>query len=63
MFGQKPNLFNGHKGFVADNSMPAVGAYKFGTLNGTDLYQVPSDIVPTDEIMCVYKNNREEGKR
>ena len=51
----------GHKGFVADNSMPAVGAYKFGTLNGIDLYQAPSDIVPTDEIMCVYKNNREEA--
>lgn len=50
-----------HKGFVSDNSMPAVGAYKMGTLNGIPIYQAPSDIVPTDEIMCVYKNNREEA--
>jgi len=51
----------GHKGYVADTSMPAVGAYKFGTLNGIPLYQVPSDVVATDEILCVYKNNKEEA--
>jgi hypothetical protein len=50
-----------HKGFIADNTMPTVGAYKFGTLNGIPLYQAPTDIVPTNEIMCVYKNNREEA--
>lgn len=50
-----------HKGFIADNSMASVGAYKFGTLNGIDVYQAPASIVPTDEIMCVYKNNREEA--
>lgn len=51
----------GHKGYVADTSMPAVGAYKFGTLNGIPLYQVPSDVVATDEILCTYKNNKEEA--
>ena len=51
----------GHKGYVADTSMPAVGAYKFGTLNGIPLYQVPSDVVATNEILCVYKNNKEES--
>lgn len=50
-----------HKGFVSDNTMPAVGAYKMGTLNGIPVYQAPADIVPTNEIMCVYKNNREEA--
>ena len=50
-----------HKGFVSDNSMPAVGAYKMGVLNGIPVYQAPPDIVPTNEIMCVYKNNREEA--
>lgn len=51
----------GHKGYIADTSMPSVGAYKFGTLNGIPLYQVPSDVVATDEILCTYKNNREEA--
>ena len=51
----------GHKGFVADSSMPAIGAYKFGTLNGIPLYQVPADVIATDEILCIYKNNREEA--
>jgi hypothetical protein len=41
--------------------MPAIGAYKFGTLNGIPLYQVPADVVSTDEILCIYKNNREEA--
>ena len=50
-----------HKGFVSDNTMPAVGAYKMGTLNGIPIFQAPPDIVPTNEIMCVYKNNREEA--
>lgn len=51
----------GHKGFIADTSTPAVGAYKFGTLNGVPLYQVPSDIVATNEILSIYKNNREDA--
>lgn len=50
-----------HKGFVSDRTMPAVGAYKMGELNGIPVYQAPVDIVPTNEIMCVYKNNREES--
>jgi hypothetical protein len=51
----------GHKGYVADDAMPGVGAYKMGTLNGIPIYQAPSDVVPNNEIMCVYKNNREEA--
>jgi len=50
-----------HKGFVYDNAMPAVGAFRMGTLNGIPVYQAPSDIIPTAEILCVYKNNREES--
>jgi hypothetical protein len=50
-----------HKGFVADSTMARVGAYKMGTLNGTPIFQVPADIVATNEILCVYKNNREEA--
>lgn len=50
-----------HKNFVFDDVMPSVGAYKMGTLNGVPVYQAPSDVVPTDEILSVYKNNREEA--
>lgn len=50
-----------HNQFVSDNTMPSVGVYKMGTLNGKPVYQAPADIVPANEIMCVYKNNREEA--
>lgn len=50
-----------HKLYVPENAPVAVGAYKVGSLGGIPVYQSPSDIVPTDEVMCVYKNNREES--
>jgi hypothetical protein len=50
-----------HKAFTYDKAMATVGAYKMGELGGIPVYQVPTNIVPNDEIMCVYKNNREES--
>jgi hypothetical protein len=50
-----------HKLYVPENAPVAVGGYKAGTLNGIPVYQAPSSIVPTNEIMCVYKNNRQES--
>jgi hypothetical protein len=50
-----------HKNFVYDDSMPSVGAYKMGSLEGIPVYQCPSDIVNENDILCVYKNNRLEA--
>ena len=49
------------RSFAVDNTMPDVGIFKMGTLGGIPVYQAPTAIVPDDEIMCVYKNNREES--
>lgn len=49
-----------HKLYVPETAPVAVGAYKVGSLNGIPVYQAPSAVVPDNEIMCVYKNNREE---
>ncbi len=35
---------------------PAVGGYKLGEFDGMPVYKAPSSIVPTDELVCVYKN-------
>lgn len=50
-----------HKLFVPDNSMPSVGVYKVGTLDGKPLYKSPIEVVPTDEILTIYRNNRENS--
>ena len=60
--GQKAVTYlTNHKLFTPNTSPVAVGAYLAGNLGGVPVYQAPSDVVPTDEIMCVYKNNREES--
>lgn len=45
-----------HKRFDGSNRQPRVGAYREGSLDGIDIYKVPSSIVPNDEIMAIYKN-------
>lgn len=45
-----------HPRFDATNRQPEVGVFRTGSIDGVDIYQAPSIIVPTDEILCVYKN-------
>ena len=47
-----------HSRFDGSNRQPRVGAYREGTLDGIDVYKVPSSIVPNDEIMAIYKNEQ-----
>ena len=47
-----------HPRFDASNKQPEVGIYRTGSIDGVDIYQAPSRIVPTDEILCVYKNEQ-----
>jgi len=50
-----------HDAFKYDDAMPSVGAYKMGVLQNIPVYQVPSSIVAENDILCVYKNNREDA--
>lgn len=43
-------------GFTSEGKQPAIGGHKVGKLDGIDIFKVPADIVPTDELVCVYKN-------
>jgi len=45
-----------HSKWTNAGRQPAVGAFKFGALDGIDVYKCPSSIVPTNELVCVYKN-------
>jgi hypothetical protein len=40
---------------------PAIGPHQFGELGGMPLFKVPSDIIPTDEFLCVWKNDNNEA--
>lgn len=40
---------------------PAVGAHRVGELDGKPVYKVPSDIVATDTLLCLFKNDREDS--
>ena len=45
-----------HKRFDGSSRQPRVGAYREGSLDGVDIYKVPSSIVPNDELMAIYRN-------
>lgn len=45
-----------HSRFDASNRQPKVGIYRAGSLDGIDIYKAPSQVIPNDQIMCVYKN-------
>jgi hypothetical protein len=37
------------------------GSHQFGELDGIPLFKVPSHIIPTDELLCVWKNDQVEN--
>lgn len=45
-----------HDKFVSDANAKKIGAYKAGTLDGINVYQVPSNIVPADEMVTSWVN-------
>lgn len=47
-----------HPRFNSGNSQPEVGVFRTGSIDGVDIYQAPSQIVPNDRIICVYKNEQ-----
>jgi len=46
-----------HKLFTPDNSMPRIGVYKFGNINGQDLYKAPNDICDKDMMYMFGKGD------
>ncbi len=50
-----------HDQWSSEGQQPKIGIYRAGTLMGIPVYQAPSDIVPTDEILCVWRNPNAEG--
>jgi hypothetical protein len=56
---QAANYLMLHNRFSSAGAQPKVGAHKVGSLDDMDLYKAPSDIIPTDEIMCVWRNDNE----
>ena len=45
-----------HDKFDQSGAQPSIGAHKVGSLFGTDIYWAPPTIIPTDEMVCVWKN-------
>ena len=51
------NFVKLHNRFSADGLQPAVGAHRVGSLDNVPFFKTPSDIVPNDELVCVWKND------
>ena len=50
-----------HQLYRPTGQQPQVGAHRVGELDGKPVYKVPSDIIPTDEILTLFKNDREDS--
>jgi len=48
-------------GFSAKGQMTPVGGHQIGELQGIPLFKVPSNVIPDDEILCVWKNDENEA--
>lgn len=50
-----------HNLYRPTGQQPAVGAHRVGELDGKPVYKVPSDVVATDRLLCIFKNDREDS--
>jgi hypothetical protein len=50
-----------HDQFSADNVQPEIGIYRVGSWMGKPVYQAPSDVVPTNEMLGVWRNPNADG--
>jgi hypothetical protein len=48
-------------GYSPKGKQNQTGSHQFGELDGMPLFKVPSAIIPTDEILCVWKNDAVEN--
>ena len=47
--------------FTNKGAMPAEGAHQFGELDGIPTFKVPDEVIPTNEILTVWKNPSNEA--
>lgn len=48
-------------GFSTKGAQKPCGVFKVGELDGTPVYQAPQAVIPTKEILCIYKNDEVEN--
>lgn len=53
------SMIDGFIGVPGAMSGNGIGAYKFGDLDGIEIFKVPSGIVPQGEAVCVFRNPNE----
>lgn len=47
--------------YNSKNKQVANGAHQFGEIDGIPMFKVPSSVIPTDEFLCVWKNDECEN--
>ena len=48
-------------GFSPKGLQEPCGVYKIGELDGIDVFKAPTEVLPKNEVLCVYKNNKVEN--
>lgn len=48
-------------GFSPKGLQDATGVYKIGELDGVDVFKAPMEVIPDNEVLCVYKNQKVEN--
>ena len=57
--GSYLNLVKGT--FTTKGRQPNMGIHQIGEFGGIPTFKAPSSIIPTDEVLCVWKNDQNEG--
>jgi len=50
-----------NNGFTTKGAQPRIGGYQVGELHGIPVFKVPSAIIPTNELLCIWKNENNEA--
>lgn len=50
-----------NNGFEPKGIQEPTGVYKIGELDGVSVYKAPVEVIPDNEILCVYKNSKVEN--
>ncbi len=48
-------------GFTTKGQQPRIGGYQVGELYGIPVFKVPKQIIPEDQLLCVWKNENNEA--
>lgn len=50
-----------YSGYSPKGKQNQTGSHQFGEIDGIPLFKVPSSIIPTNEILAVWKNDQVEN--